>query len=264
MTIAAIVIGGISLVSSIVGNISTNKTNKKIAEQTNAANMQMAEYQAEKNKEMTMELAKYNADQVSPVNQKKLRMEAGFSPLYDGVNSYAPASYQTPYDAPNLDSYRYQNPLNGALDSVISAMNFVQNYKLSEGQLAVQEAQKAYLENQSSLVSAKAIDQGIKNENMAQYWEKRLQGMDNSNEVSRLRSQQLQNIIDSHQTQMDLLKTRVDRESLMLQQEKVRAATGISDSLPYGIGTIINKIASIFLNKMDDASVLNNYFQYNR
>ena len=133
---AAAAIGSAAL--STAGGLFSNKTNKKIARETNALNYKMFQEANEYNLDMWNRTNQYN----SPLNQRRLLEEAGYNPasLLDapslGAASQAPGSVQPP----QMQGWNYQNVLANVGNDMVA---FTQAAKNAE------EAKNVNLQNKN-------------------------------------------------------------------------------------------------------------------
>lgn len=133
---AAATIGSAAL--STAGGLFSNKTNKKIARETNALNYKMFQEANAFNEEMWNKTNLYN----SPLNQRRLLEEAGYNPasLLDapslGAASQAPGSV-TP---PQMQGWNYQNVLANVGSDLVAFTQAAKN---------AQEAKNVDLQNKN-------------------------------------------------------------------------------------------------------------------
>ena len=115
---------------SLGGGIFSNKTNKKIARETNALNYKMFQEANQFNREMWDLENQYNL----PVNQKKRLLAAGVNPaaLVDAPQLGAAASGYASVSPPQMQGYQYQNVLGNVSSDLVALTQAMKNTKDAE------------------------------------------------------------------------------------------------------------------------------------
>lgn len=125
LTTSALITGGIGLVGGMFSGQKANKTNLKIARETNAANFRLAQYQADQN----LKLWNLNNEYNTPLAQMERYQQAGLNPhlIYgngsaSAGNSGSPAaSFDRPtMVAPKQDYSYIPNAIQAAMNGLMS------------------------------------------------------------------------------------------------------------------------------------------------
>lgn len=125
----------IGAAGSVLGSIGGALFGKKSQDNTNDANLRLAQYKYEKDLEQWKRETAYN----SPKNQMQRYADAGLNPnLIYGQGSSGNASSAPTYEAPHLEAYRNYGDM-GASDAVAA----FQNGQALTAQTALMESQRA-------------------------------------------------------------------------------------------------------------------------
>lgn len=151
--------GLIGAIGGIAQSIIDSRTQKRNVDMTNQANMNLAQYQYNKDLEMWNRANEYN----SPSAQMARFQQAGLNPnlIYGGSVSGAAGNTATSlpkFQAPQI-SYDYKSPVN-----LLMSLNSFQDFSLKQAQIKNTQEQYWNIHSQSIFNRAKAImaDQEMK------------------------------------------------------------------------------------------------------
>lgn len=151
-------------IGSVIAGNSQNKTNLKIARETNQAQMDLAKYQADRNYELWQHNNEYN----TPVAQMQRYQEAGLNPnLIYGNGSASAGNSASPaqgFDAPRLIAPKVDNSyIANATQLFMQGLNQVAAYKKASSETALNYQNLSNLQKDNEIKELIRIHQEYEN-----------------------------------------------------------------------------------------------------
>lgn len=242
-------IGGVvSGISSLFGGSSTNKTNLKIARETNAAQMELAKYQADQNYKLWEANNAYN----TPEAQMQRYQEAGLNPhLIYGNGSSSAGNSSSPaegFKAPNLISptVDYNQTARGISQGVQSAVQVAMNGLMQAANIrkANAETQSIYqntenLKVDNALKNLMVIKQNLENSKSsdeAKLWSQLLYAKISNLDSGAMLSRSQAELADSNRFTTDVLRP------LMVQEKKAQVDNIIARTIGQRLENKLNPL----------------------
>lgn len=242
--------GGLNLIS---GN-KTNKTNLKIARETNQAQIDLAKYQADQN----LNLWNLNNEYNSPAAQMQRYQDAGLNPnLIYGSGSASAGNSSSPakgFEAPTLQRASVNNYMPQASQLFLNGLQTAMNVRktAAETDAIYQNVANLKVDNTLKQLNAHYLElRNAKSETEREFWTQQIMAdLARTESTTMLNWSNSQNVDVNRRLTEALRPMEIELRSAQVQQalESVKSAKFLNSLQPLTRQKLISEIANISLN----------------
>lgn len=248
---ASLLVSGVGAAANLISGNQTNKANIQMNRENNAAQMELAKYQADRN----LELWNLNNEYNSPVKQMERYREAGLNPnLIYGSGSASAGNASAPAAGMSLPTTRpghVENYMPNITQLLMNGLTQSANIQKTNSETAVNYQNLANLEEDNKIKKLLIIQQQYQNSKShveAKYWEDRLMAeMVNLDSGSQLRRAQAL-LADSNRFSIDALRPLQVAETKQRVAKLLAETTGVEQENSFRVRLASAKIANLYMD----------------